>query len=73
MNERTERMVGMLSEEWDNYIILCSRYEDGVTRTFGRWVGNTLANQQMMEDVLDAIVFDPDEEAEYGSEEETEG
>ena len=72
MNERTDRMVKILGEEWDNVIVLCSRYKDGQTQMFRYMLGNALANHKQMEDTIDCMMFagdDDDMEEIYGDEE----
>ena len=52
--ERTERMIDILCDEWENIVILCSRVnDDGDTDAYRFCTGNALANQQLLEDTLD--------------------
>ena len=68
-NERTDRMVDILAEEWDSYVVLASRVEDGNTIYFHARVGNQFAIEKMLENELDDMKYGSPEEG-YGEEEE---
>lgn len=55
--ERTERMIEMLGDEWDNVVILASRYRNGETEALTHKIGNGFAVQQMLEDAMDDILY----------------
>lgn len=64
-NERTDRMVGILAEEWDSFVVIASRVENGRTICFHSRMGNGFAIQQMLEDEL----YEMEDGGSYGEEE----
>lgn len=52
--ERAEIVMNHLTEEWDNIIVLCSRYneESGTTELFRVIKGNAYAVGGMMEETM---------------------
>lgn len=77
MNERAERMMEMLGDEWESIVLLASRYsaETG-TEQLRFVVGNAFANEKMLENMLDDMRFGMHigiSEEDDGEEEETEG
>ena len=74
MNERTDRMISILSEEWDSVVVLCSRARHGEgTEMFRYATGNSLANEKMLENMLHDMMFVGITEEDDGEEEETKG
>jgi hypothetical protein len=69
MNERLDKAIQILQDEWDVCVVLCSRYHNGVIEMCKAQVGNGYAVQQMLEDTMDEIVFGEIEEDEDGEEE----
>lgn len=56
-NERTERMISTLDDEWESVIVLCTRHTGHGTEMFRYMTGNALANQKMLENMLDDVMF----------------
>ena len=57
MKERTERMIDILEDEWDEVIVLCSMYDGEKTTCFRKISGNSFAVRQMLRDTLDEYEF----------------
>lgn len=58
MNERAERMMAMLRDEWDSVVLLASRYREATgTEQLRYVVGNAFANEKMLESMLDEMQY----------------
>ena len=69
MNERLDKAIEILHDEWDVCVVICSRYHEGVTEMCKAQVGNGFAVQQMLEDTMDDLMFSGSEEDDDGEEE----
>lgn len=56
--ERTERMISILEEDWDNIILIASRYDGSATDSFKVLKGNRFAVEKMLETVGQEVMAD---------------
>lgn len=55
---RLERIIAMLSEEYDSFVVVCTRADErGQTEMHRVLGGNMFANQQALEDTLDDLMM----------------